>query len=173
MSAAPIILRVLSLAARRGHVQFGAVLLPCALGRSGIRILKREGDGATPRGRFSLRYVMVRFGVTRPRTAIGLRVIRRDDGWCDRPDDRNYNRRVRLPYPASAENLWRADSLYDLVVVLGYNDTPRVRNRGSAIFMHIARDDFAPTEGCVALRERDLRRLLAMLPKHSEILVQP
>ena len=107
----------------------------------------------------------------RPRTPFDLRLIRRNDGWCDSPADRNYNRPVRLPYPAGAEHLWRGDGLYDVVVVLGFNDVPRLRNRGSAIFMHIARGDFHPTEGCVALRARDLRRLMSLLPKRSEIII--
>jgi L,D-peptidoglycan transpeptidase YkuD (ErfK/YbiS/YcfS/YnhG family) len=146
-------------------------MVPCALGRSGIRALKREGDGATPRGRFLLKYIFYRPDRARPRTAFDLRRIRRDDGWCDDPANRNYNRRVRLPYPASAERLWRDDELYDFVVVLGQNDVPRVRYRGSAIFMHMARPGFAPTEGCVALRPRDLRRLIAVLPRRSEIVI--
>ncbi|WP_290980440.1 L,D-transpeptidase family protein [Hyphomicrobium sp.] len=149
----------------------GALRLPCALGRSGMRALKREGDGATPLGRFPVRQIMVRSGVKPPLSVLKTRAIRRNDGWCDSPCDRNYNRPVKLPYPASAERLWRGDGLYDVVVVLAYNDVPRVRNRGSAIFMHIARPDFAPTEGCIALRERDLRRLIALLPKRCELVV--
>jgi L,D-peptidoglycan transpeptidase YkuD (ErfK/YbiS/YcfS/YnhG family) len=170
-SVATLFIRALSQSARRGHVQFGSLSVPCALGRSGVKALKREGDGATPRGRFRLRYVLYREGTKRPLTALGLRLIRRDDGWSDSPSDRNYNRKVRLPYGASAEHLWREDGLYDLVAVLGYNDMPRIRNRGSAIFMHIARSDFRPTEGCVALRGRDLRRLISRLPKQSDIVI--
>jgi len=166
---ATLFVRVLSQAAQRGHLQLGSLILPCALGRSGIKARKREGDGATPRGRFRLRYGLYRPSAGRPPTVLPFRVIHRDDGWSDCPRDRNYNRPVRFPYAASAECLWRDDGLYDLIVVLGYNDVPRVRYRGSAIFLHIARDDFRPTEGCIALRARDLRRLLALLPKESEI----
>ena len=93
------------------------------------------------------------------------------DGWCDDPVDRNYNRRVRHPYPASAERLWRSDHLYDLVVVLGYNDRPRVAGRGSAIFMHVAGPGFAPTEGCVALRLPDLKRLLEEVPRGAVVTI--
>lgn len=170
-SAAQVYVRVLSQTAQRGHVAFGALRLRCALGRSGIKVIKREGDGATPRGRFPLRAVLYRPQVKRPRSASRLITIRHGDGWCDDPQDRNYNRPVRLPYRASAEHLWRADGLYDVVVVLGYNDVPRVRNRGSAIFMHVARENFAPTEGCIALRACDLRRLLSALPRRTEIVV--
>lgn len=118
-----------------------------------------------------MRFVLYRPDALRPRSTFRLSRIRRDEGWCDHPHDRNYNRPVRLPYRASAEHLWRADGLYDVVVVLGYNDVPRVRNRGSAIFMHVARENFEPTEGCIALRVRDLRRLLAALPRRSEIVI--
>jgi L,D-peptidoglycan transpeptidase YkuD (ErfK/YbiS/YcfS/YnhG family) len=136
-----------------------------------MRALKREGDGATPIGRFSVRQVMFRSGAKPPRTVLKRRAIRRNDGWCDSPGDRNYNRPVKLPYAASAEHLWRSDGLYDVVVVLAYNDVPRVRNLGSAIFMHVARPGLAPTQGCVALSERDLRRLIALLPGRCELVV--
>jgi L,D-peptidoglycan transpeptidase YkuD (ErfK/YbiS/YcfS/YnhG family) len=99
-------------------------------------------------------------------------VLRKSDGWCDSAFDRNYNRPVDLPYPDSAERLWREDGVYDVIVVLGYNDVPRIRNRGSAIFMHIARDRFEPTEGCVALRRDDLLRLLKVVPRFSEIVIE-
>ena len=85
-----------------------------------------------------------------------------DDGWCDAPDDAAYNRPVKLPYPASAERMWRDDGLYDLVVVLGYNDDPPEAGRGSAIFLHLARPDYAPTQGCVALARPDLEAVLAL-----------
>ena len=98
-----------------------------------------------------------------PRTSLPARPVRPDQGWCDAAGDRNYNRPVRHPYPASAERLWRHDALYDLVVVLGYNDRPRVHGRGSAIFLHVAQPGYAPTEGCVALRRDHLVRLLAAL----------
>jgi L,D-peptidoglycan transpeptidase YkuD (ErfK/YbiS/YcfS/YnhG family) len=98
-----------------------------------------------------------------------VRAIRERDGWCDASADRNYNRPVRHPYPASAERLWRADGLYDIVVVLDCNDRPRVRGRGSAIFMHVAKPGYAPTEGCIALAQAHLLRLLVRLRRRSRI----
>ena len=92
-----------------------------------------------------------------------MNIIRRYDGWCDDPLDRNYNRPVKLPYPASAENLWRADHAYDLVVVLDYNFSRRAMHKGSAIFLHLAHDDKRPTAGCLAFNERDLRQILRQL----------
>jgi L,D-peptidoglycan transpeptidase YkuD (ErfK/YbiS/YcfS/YnhG family) len=99
--------------------------------------------------------------VLRPQTALPVSVIRRDDGWCDDPDDRNYNRPVRLPYGGSHEHLWRDDSLYDIVVVLDFNLQRPRPGAGSAIFLHIAAPGFAPTAGCIAVSEATLRRLLA------------
>jgi L,D-peptidoglycan transpeptidase YkuD (ErfK/YbiS/YcfS/YnhG family) len=157
-------LLVRSLAGRpeRGILTYGSLSVPCALGRSGRRATKREGDGATPIGRFAVRRAFYRADrLRRPRTRLPLTALREDDGWCDDPKDRNYNRLVRHPYPASAEHLWRTDGLYDLVVIIGHNDRPRVRGRGSAVFIHVAGENFAPTAGCIALRLPDLKRLIA------------
>jgi L,D-peptidoglycan transpeptidase YkuD (ErfK/YbiS/YcfS/YnhG family) len=133
-----------------------------ALGRGGVRIDKQEGDGATPAGLLPLRRVLYRAdrGAI-PRTTAPREPIVETDGWCDEPSHRDYNSHVRLPHPASCEELWRRDGLYDLIGVLGWNDAPVQRGRGSAIFLHIARDNYAPTEGCVALAASDLRALLA------------
>jgi L,D-peptidoglycan transpeptidase YkuD (ErfK/YbiS/YcfS/YnhG family) len=145
---------------------------PVALGRSGLGALKREGDGGTPLGRFTIRRVLYRADrVPRPSTKLPLRAIRDNDGWCDDAADRNYNRLIKLPTRRSAEGLKRADHLYDLVLVLGYNDLPRVRGRGSAIFMHLARPGHSPTEGCIALTQRDLLALLAEARPGSAIVV--
>ncbi len=156
-----LIVRALSAGARRGILTCGDLRLPCSLGRSGRRTDKREGDGATPVGRFALREVFYRRDrLMRPRTRLPVAALKVSDGWCDDPRDRNYNRPVRHPYPASAERLWRDDHLYDLIVVLGYNDGPRVRGRGSAIFMHVAGPGLKPTEGCIALERPHLLHLI-------------
>jgi L,D-peptidoglycan transpeptidase YkuD (ErfK/YbiS/YcfS/YnhG family) len=127
-------------------------------------VRKREGDGATPTGTWRLRGVLYRADRLRhPRTALVIRPLRADDGWCDDPADRNYNRPVKHPYPASAERLWRADGLYDVLVVLDCNACPRVRGRGSAIFMHVAQPDHAPTAGCIALARVHLLFVLERL----------
>jgi len=157
--------------ATRGVLRLGDRTFPCTLGRSGCRALKREGDGATPIGKFSLETVLWRPDRGPPHTALPRRPIRPDDGWCDAVGDRNYNRPVRHPYPASAEHLWRADALYDIVVVLSANTRPRIQGRGSAIFMHLARPDGGPTAGCIALSRRDLRLVLERLGRGSRIVV--
>lgn len=141
-----------------------------ALGRSGIRADKREGDGATPRGVWHACEVRYRADRgRRPQTRLPVRRIRPGDGWCDEPGDARYNRPVRLPLRASHEEMWREDGLYDLVVVLDHNCRPRRARRGSAVFLHIARGAFEPTAGCVAFRPADLRRLLARISRATAI----
>jgi L,D-peptidoglycan transpeptidase YkuD (ErfK/YbiS/YcfS/YnhG family) len=145
-----------------GILRLGPHAWRCALGKGGIRADKREGDGATPVGLLPLRRLLYRADrVAAPACRVPVEPISPEDGWCDDPADAAYNRRVRLPYPARHEHLWREDRLYDLIGVLGWNDDPVMRGRGSAIFLHLARPDLAPTEGCIALPERDLRAALA------------
>jgi L,D-peptidoglycan transpeptidase YkuD (ErfK/YbiS/YcfS/YnhG family) len=137
----------------------------CAVGKGGLKPAadKREGDGASPIGVWPIREVLYRPDkVSPPLTALPLRAIRPDDGWCDAPDDPAYNRPVTLPYPASAERMWREDDVYDVVVVLGHNDDPVVPGMGSCIFWHVARAHYEGTEGCAAVR---LSHLLAMLER--------
>ena len=123
---------------------------------------KVEGDGATPVGRFPLRRVLYRPDrLVAPGGALPTAPLCPDDGWCDDPRHADYNRPVRLPHPAGCEHLWRDDPVYDVIVVLGHNDDPPTPGRGSAIFLHVARADFSPTEGCVALALDDLLNLLA------------
>jgi L,D-peptidoglycan transpeptidase YkuD (ErfK/YbiS/YcfS/YnhG family) len=164
----------LSPASARGVVRLGPLAFPCALGRSGRRARKHEGDGATPIGRWRLERVLYRPDrIRRPVTGLPVGRLAADDGWCDAPADRNYNRPVRLPYPASAERLWRGDGLYDVVVVLDHNTRPRVRGGGSAIFMHVARPGHLPTEGCIALKREHLLRLLRWLRRGSRVRIEP
>ena len=139
----------------------GARTWRCAVGRSGVSGDKAEGDGATPAGRFPLRRVLYRPDrVPAPETDLPTATIDRDDGWCDEPGDPAYNRAVRLPYPAGHERMWREDHLYDVVVIIGHNDDPPQPGDGSAIFLHVARPDYGPTEGCVAFALPDLLEIL-------------
>jgi L,D-peptidoglycan transpeptidase YkuD (ErfK/YbiS/YcfS/YnhG family) len=145
----------------------------CALGRGGVREIKREGDGATPAGVFPLRRVMFRPDrVDPPETGLPTRPIERSDGWCDDPRDARYNRPVRLPCGAGHERLWRDDGLYDLLAVIGYNDDPIEAGRGSAIFLHVARPGYGPTEGCVALALPDLQSVLRTCRPGDRIVIE-
>jgi L,D-peptidoglycan transpeptidase YkuD (ErfK/YbiS/YcfS/YnhG family) len=146
-------------------LEAGTLGLNCALGKTGIRLDKREGDGATPVGDWPIRRVFYRADkLALPALPWPVSVIKPIDGWCDDPTDASYNRLIVFPFAGSAERMWRADELYDVVVVLGHNDDPPVPGLGSAIFMHIARPDFAPTEGCIALALPDLLSFLTATP---------
>lgn len=157
-----------------GEAEWAGRRLRCAVGRSGVVADKREGDGASPAGLWPMREVLFRrdrLGTVA--TALATRGLEREDGWCDDPADAAYNRRVGLPYRSRCEKLWRADHLYDIVVPLGYNDDPVVPGAGSAIFLHVARPDFAPTAGCVALALDDLLALLRTATPDAEVRIVP
>lgn len=155
---------------RRGLLVAGALRIPCALGRTATTHAKREGDGASPVGRFRIIQAFYRADrLPRPRTLLRLRPIRPKDGWCDAPAHRAYNRPVTLPFAASHEVLWREDRLYDVVVDIDWNRGPIAKGRGSAIFLHLRRDDFEPTAGCVAVGRDRIARLLARIGPRTRI----
>ncbi|MBZ6077001.1 L,D-transpeptidase family protein [Microvirga puerhi] len=167
-----ILVRRSPLDRRRGRLQAGNLILPCAIGRSGTTRTKREGDGASPIGYFALLQGFYRPDRgPRPRTGLKLRPLRRQDGWSDDPEDRRYNRLVTLPCPTSHEKMWRDDHLYDVVVDIAWNRGPIRRGRGSAIFLHLARPEFSPTEGCVAVHPRMIRRLLERIGPRTQIAI--
>jgi len=155
-----------------GTACFADRVFRCALGRGGVSDAKREGDGATPTGAWPLRRLLYRSDrLAAPVTGLPITPIGPADGWCDAPGDKNYNLPVILPYPASAEALWREDAVYDLIVPLGYNDGPIRSGQGSAIFLHLARLGYLPTEGCVALAQADLLAYLAVATTQSRVVV--
>lgn len=157
----------------KGILAAGPLRLPCAIGRSGTTIFKREGDGASPVAAMQLLAVCRRAGrLAALRPALPAKQIRDDSGWCDAPAHAAYNREVRLPFPASAERMAREDHLYDLVVVLDWNIRERRRGRGSAIFLHIAKPGYRPTEGCVAVSPKDMLRLQSFLRKGARLAVR-
>lgn len=148
----------------QGRLLAAGLDIPCAFGRSGLTARKKEGDGASPIGTWPLRQLYYRPDrPAPPSTLLPIRQIATDDGWCDAPDHKLYNQAVKLPFAASHEKLWRDDQLYDLMIPLGYNDDEIVPGRGSAIFFHLARKGYEPTEGCVAIAEHHMRQLLPLL----------
>ena len=156
-----------------GWLQCGNRVFRCTLGRGGVTTDKREGDGATPAGNYPLRQLLYRSDRLAPPTnALPTSPLRPRDGWCDDPGHSAYNRPVTLPLDASAESMWRDDHLYDLVVVLGYNDDPVVSGLGSAIFLHVASPEYSPTEGCIALAKEDLLTVLADITLGSYIRIE-
>lgn len=156
-----------------GDAEVGETVFPCALGRAGLQNKKQEGDGATPIGIFPLRRVFYRPDrLSRPTTLLPVRALKPGDGWADDPTGPAYNRLIRKPYELSHEDLWREDQLYNLIIEVGYNDAPPVPGLGSAIFVHVARDGYKPTEGCVALYQSDLLNALARLGPESHLIVK-
>jgi L,D-peptidoglycan transpeptidase YkuD (ErfK/YbiS/YcfS/YnhG family) len=153
----------------------GRLLMPgssmkCALGRGGIRPRKREGDGATPAGVFDIRRLFYRPDrLQPPATLLPVTPLAPNFGWCDDPASPRYNQLVRLPFQKSHEKMWRSDNLYDIVVELGFNDSPVIRGQGSAIFLHVAGPDYAPTEGCIAVSLDDMHHLAAQLKPGDRI----
>jgi L,D-peptidoglycan transpeptidase YkuD (ErfK/YbiS/YcfS/YnhG family) len=157
----------------RGVLTAGPLALPVALGRSGIKANKREGDGATPRGVFRLTRLWWRADRhRRPPTLLRVQRIKPDDGWCEDPSDRRYNRPLKLPPQSKADRLARKDQLYDFIIEIDHNTRPRVAGRGSAVFIHVARAGFAPTAGCVAFNMNSLRRLLARVGPGTRIIIE-
>ncbi len=157
---------------QRGWMSLGEQTLPVALGRGGILANKREGDGGTPRGVFHpLRLWWRADRHIRPATRLPIRAIHPDDGWCEDPDDRHYNRPVKLDNSSSADRLTRDDHLYDFIIEIDHNTTPRIAGRGSAVFLHLARPGFTPTAGCIAMTKANMLRLLARIDRKTRIVI--
>jgi len=156
----------------QGWVVAGHRAIKAALGRSGIKSAKREGDGATPAGEFRpVRLWWRADRLARPRTLLPVRQIDPNDAWCEDPADRRYNRPFRRSANEPGDRLRRADSLYDLIVEIDHNARPRVAGHGSAIFLHVAREGYAPTAGCIAFTRKDLLSLLRRFSPNTRIII--
>lgn len=156
--------------AHQGILLAGNFVFPCLLGKGGIGTNKLEGDGKTPIGEFRLLHGLYRADrLRKPNCRLFMKAIEHNDGWCDAPDNANYNRPVELPFSGGHEVMWREDHLYDICLVMDYNIEPRVRHRGSAIFFHIASDEGKATQGCVALPLAVMRKLLPLLARNVVI----
>lgn len=168
-----IVVRPLPSDRLKGLVRIGPLTLPAALGRGGVTAFKREGDGGTPRATMAVLSGFRRGGMLTPDGAgLALQRVSCRDGWCDAPGHAAYNSHVRLPFPASHETLVRDDVLYDFGFVLDWNIRSRRRGAGSAIFLHVARPGFPPTQGCIALSRRDMLRFMPLLRRGAVIRVE-
>ncbi len=168
-----VVLRLVCFGAgKTGTLVFGDHHFACALGQSGRSFLKREGDGATPRGRYQLRSVFYRADRCGfPVSALPTLRLTKTDRWCDDPQSRSYNRPTRRLNSKSHETLWRDDGLYDIIIPLGFNDMAVRRGGGSAIFFHLLSKGNDPTEGCIAVSMRDMRKILSTCGKACAILI--
>ena len=142
----------------------------CAIGKRGITNRKKEGDKCTPKGRFKLKYIFFRKDrIKKIRTKLKSFELKKDYGWCDDPQSKFYNKFIRLPFKYSFEKLYLNENIYDIIVVIDYNIKPIKRNKGSAIFLHIAKKSYSPTLGCIALSKNNLKRLLSKIKKNTYI----
>ena len=156
----------------RGWLTAGGRTVPVALGRGGIMANKREGDGGTPKGTFQPRQVWWRADRhPRPHTFLPVRPIRPEDAWCEDPGSRHYNQPMRLDRAQTGDRLKRDDHLYDFIVEIDHNNTPRIAGRGSAVFLHLARENFSPTAGCISMTKASMLRLLQRLGPETNIVI--
>lgn len=163
----------MNLILQNNTLSFGDLIIPCSWGYGGILLDKQEGDGATPVGHFPFRRVFYRADrLPKPQTLLPLKALEPNDGWCDEPEDPKYNQHVLIPYKGRHEELWREDNVYDLILVVGHNDDPIMKGKGSAIFVHICRPELTPTDGCVALSKENLLRVLKDCSLQSSLIVK-
>jgi L,D-peptidoglycan transpeptidase YkuD (ErfK/YbiS/YcfS/YnhG family) len=151
-------------------LSFNNYKVKCSIGKRGIGIKKKEGDQITPKGKFKVKYILYRKDrIPNLKTKLAKLVIRKDMGWCDDPRSKFYNKLVRLPFKYNFEKLYRSDNTYDIILVLNFNLNPIRKNKGSAIFIHVARKNYKRTAGCVSVSKKDLKRIVRKINKKTII----
>ena len=155
---------------KSGYLKYKDLKFRCALGKAGIKKKTIEGDNITPKGIFKIVKIYYRPDkIKKIKTSIKKIKIRKNMGWCDDPNSRFYNQQIKLPNKCSHEKLYRNDNLYDLIVVLNYNIDPIIKNKGSAIFLHIAKKSYQKTKGCIALKKKHLIKIICSIKKNTKI----
>ena len=155
---------------KSGYLQYKNLKFRCALGKAGIKRKGKEGDNITPKGIFKITKIYYRSDkIKNITTSIRKIKIKKNMGWCDDPESFHYNKQIKLPSKFSHEKLYRKDNLYDLFLVLNYNTSPIIKNKGSAIFLHITKDSYKETKGCIALKREDLIQLISKIKKNTKI----
>ena len=153
----------------KNYLTYNKLKVKCAIGKKGIGIKKKEGDLITPTGLFKIKYILYRKERVKISTKLKKIIIKKNMGWCDDPKSSDYNKLVKLPFAYSHEKLFRKDNIYDIILVLNYNMSPVKKNKGSAIFIHIAKKDFKKTEGCVAIRKPSLIKLVKEMNSNTKV----
>ena len=155
---------------KTGHLQYKNLKFRCALGKAGIKKKEKEGDNVTPKGIFKITRLYYRPDrIKNIITAVKKIKIKKNMGWCDDPKSKNYNKQIKLPSKFSHEKLHKKDSVYDLFLVLDFNTNPVIKNKGSAIFLHITKGSYKKTKGCIALKRGDLIQLVSKIRKNTKI----
>ena len=157
---------------KSGYLKYKDLKFKCALGKAGVGKKKIEGDNITPKGNFKIIKIYYRKDrLKKLSSKFRLTVITKDMGWCDDPKSRKYNHPIKLPTKYSHEILYRRDNIYDLILVLNYNMKPTIKNKGSAIFIHVAKKNYKKTAGCVALKKADLVLLVKEINKNTKVII--
>jgi len=157
---------------KSGHLKYKNLKFRCALGKAGIGEKSMEGDNLTPKGIYKIVNIYYRKDRIKKISSKFTPIkITKNMGWCDDPLSKKYNQLIKLPKKYSYEKLYKKNNTYDLLLVLDYNMKPIVKNKGSAIFMHVAKRNYKPTAGCIALKKKDLLKLTKIIKLSTKILI--
>jgi L,D-peptidoglycan transpeptidase YkuD (ErfK/YbiS/YcfS/YnhG family) len=158
---------------KSGYLKYKNLKFRCALGKAGIGEKSTEGDHITPEGAYKVIKVYYRKDRIKKITSkFKLVKIKKNMGWCDDPKSKKYNQLIKLPNRYSHEKFFKNDNSYDLIVILNYNTNPIIKNKGSAIFIHIAKKNYKSTAGCIALKKDDLLKLIKIIDTNTKIFIK-
>ena len=157
----------------KNYLTYNNYKVKCALGKRGIGNKRREGDFITPKGNFKIKYILYRKDrIKRIQSKIKKIIIKKNMGWCDDPLSKNYNKLIKIPSEYNYEKLYKKDNVYDIILVLNYNMNPVVKNKGSAIFIHVTKANYKKTEGCVAIKKIHLLKIIKELKNNTKIKIE-
>ncbi len=154
------------------YLTFNNYKVKCSVGKRGIKYKKKEGDFITPKGKYKIKYILYRKDRVQVRSKIKKIIIKKNMGWCDDPNSKQYNKLIKLPSKFKYEKLYKKENIYDALIVLNYNMNPIVKNKGSAIFIHVAKKNYKKTEGCVAIKKAHLLKILKGIKKNTTVLIE-
>ena len=153
----------------KNYLTYNKLKVKCAIGEKGIGYKRKEGDLITPRGQFNIKYILYRRDRVKVSTKLRKKVIKKNMGWCDDPKSSHYNKLVKLPFNYNYEKLYKNENIYDIILVLNYNMNPVKKNKGSAIFIHVAKNNFKRTKGCVAIKKISLIKLIKKINPYTKV----
>ena len=157
---------------KSGYLKYNNLKFRCALGKAGMQGTKREGDNVTPKGTFKIVKIYYRSDrIKKISSKFRPIKITKNMGWCDDPNSKNYNQLIKLPTKYGHEKLYKKNNVYDLIVVLNYNMNPIIKNKGSAIFIHVAKKKYKKTAGCIALKKVHLLNLIKKIEKNTKVII--
>ena len=153
----------------KNYLTYNKLKVKCAIGKNGIGYKRNEGDLITPCGQFNIKYILYRKDRVKVSTKLKKKIIKKNMGWCDDPRSNHYNKLIKLPFSYNHEKLFKKENIYDIILVLNYNMNPIKKNKGSAIFIHVAKKNFKKTEGCIAVKKHNLLKIIKKLKPNTKI----